>query len=204
VNGRILLATRSPGKLRELRAMLTAERVDVVDLGAAGIPEGGDEEALEYAATFEENALAKARHFHRLSGLPTIADESGLEVRALHGAPGVYSKRWSARPDLTGKALDDANNARLLRELAARTDRRARYVCAAAYCDEAVSFVERGETEGVIVAEPRGDDGFGYDPYFESVELGRTFAEVSMSEKATVSHRARAFGKLLRRMASHR
>ncbi|HET9453687.1 MAG TPA: non-canonical purine NTP pyrophosphatase [Gemmatimonadaceae bacterium] len=200
----MLLATRSAGKLRELQPMFAAAGYEAIDLTAAGIPERPDEEHLETAATFEENALIKARHFHRLSGLPTVADDSGIEVDALGGAPGVRSKRWSGRADLEGQALDDANNALLLERLGAlgaSTGRGARYVCAAALCDGAREIVERGETAGVITLAPRGTGGFGYDPYFESAELGRTFGEVTLAEKARVSHRARAFAKLLRRMA---
>jgi XTP/dITP diphosphohydrolase len=197
---RVLLATRSPGKLRELRPMFAAAGIDIIDLAAANIAEAADEDTLETAMTFEENALAKARHFHGVSGLPTVADDSGLEVDALGGAPGVYSKRWSARADLGGQALDDANNALLVQRLEGAENRRARYVCAAAYCDPEVELVERGETDGIIALAPRGAGGFGYDPYFESTDLGRTFGEVSTEEKARVSHRARAFAKLLQRL----
>lgn len=198
----VVLATRSGGKIRELRAIFSAADIDVVSLDALGIRETGDEDALETADTFEENALLKARHFHRLTGRPTVADDSGLEVRALAGAPGVYSKRWSGRSDLTGQSLDDANNALLLERLAAHDDRDARYVCAAAFVDDADAFVVRGETVGRITRAPRGAGGFGYDPYFESAELtgSRTFAEVSMEEKGRVSHRARAFAALVARL----
>lgn len=199
---RVLLATRSAGKIRELRALFADAGLQVIDLHDAGVEERPDEDTLECAATFEENALAKARYFHRLTKWPTVADDSGLEVDALAGAPGVHSKRWSNRTDLSGQALDDANNALLLRRLDGATDRRARYVCAAAYCDVATEFVERGEVRGSIMRVPRGNGGFGYDPCFESEELGRTFAEVSLEEKSSVSHRARAFNKLLRRLAS--
>jgi XTP/dITP diphosphohydrolase len=195
----LLLATRSAGKIRELRPMFARAGFDVMDLASAGIAETPDEDALETADTFEENALLKARHFHRRSGLPTVADDSGIEVRALNGAPGVRSKRWSERPDLTAQALDDANNALLLARLEGADDRAARYVCAAAFCGD-VEIVVRGEVEGVITREPRGSGGFGYDPYFESLELGRTFGEVGMEEKARVSHRARAFGTLMARL----
>jgi XTP/dITP diphosphohydrolase len=207
----LLLATRSPGKLRELRPMFEAAKIAVIDLVAAGVAEQPVEDELEVATTFEENALAKARYFHRLSGLPTIADDSGLEVFALDGRPGVHSKRWSGRKDLRGHALDDANNALLLEQLEhaagmpAEGDRGARYVCVAAYCDANIGMTERGETRGRITRVPRGNGGFGYDPYFESEELeGRTFGEVSMAEKARVSHRARAFAKLLQRLMSRR
>ena len=182
--------------------MFASAGLEIVDLASAGIAEGRDEDALETADTFEENALRKARHFHRLSGMPTVADDSGIEVRALSGAPGVRSKRWSERPDLSGQALDDANNALLLSRLAHARDRSARYVCAAAFCGDASvgELVVRGEVEGVITREPRGTGGFGYDPYFESLELGKTFGEVSMEAKARVSHRARAFGNLLAKL----
>lgn len=204
MTGRLLLATRSGGKLRELRPLFAAAGFTIVDLGDAGIPPTPGEDALETADTFEENALLKARHFARLSAMPTVADDSGIEVRALGGAPGVRSKRWSNRPDLDGQALDDANNALLLQRLEGARDRRARYVCAAALVDGATELVARGETEGVITQAPRGTGGFGYDPFFESVELGRTFGEVTLEEKARVSHRARAFAGLLRKIAALR
>lgn len=198
----MLLATRSPGKIRELRALFAARNIDVVGLADMGVPPSPEEDALESAATFEENALAKARWFHGRTGMPTVADDSGLCVEALGGAPGVYSKRWSGRTDLDGQALDDANNALMLSRLSGAASRRARYVCAAAYCDRARAIVERGETAGVITEVPQGDSGFGYDPYFLSDELGRTFAEVSLEEKTLVSHRGRAFSRLLARIAT--
>lgn len=200
-SARILLATRSPGKIRELRALFVDAGLEVIDLGAAGIAESPEEDGLETASTFEENALAKARHFHRVSRMPTVADDSGLEATALGGEPGVRSKRWSGRDDLQGQALDDANNALLLERLRTASDRRARYVCAAAYCDGEREVVERGETSGRITTTPSGPDGFGYDPYFASDELGKTFGDVSMEDKARVSHRARAFTKLLSHIA---
>lgn len=198
----LLLATRSAGKIRELLPMFMAAGLEVKSLDDAGIAEAPGEDTLESAATFEENALAKARHFHRLSGLPTVADDSGLEVAALGHGPGVHSKRWSGRPELSGQELDDENNALLLRRMALCEDRRARYVCVAAFCDGAVELIDRGEVAGRITRAARGAGGFGYDPYFESDELGRTFGEVSADEKARVSHRARAFAKLLQRLAS--
>lgn len=192
-----LLATRSAGKLRELRAIFEGYGVAVIDLVEAGIPETATEDDLEAFATFEENALAKARYFHERSGRPTFADDSGLAVRALGGAPGVHSKRWSGRPDLTGQALDDENNRLLLERLRDADDRGASYVCAAAYVDADRSLVCRGVVEGRILTETRGDGGFGYDPYFWSEELGQTYAEVDRSAKERVSHRGRAFRALL-------
>jgi XTP/dITP diphosphohydrolase len=200
---RVLLATRSAGKIVELRAMFAVAEVPATDLAAERIPETPAEDDLETGTTYEGNALAKARYFHALTGLPTAADDSGIEVEALGGAPGVHSKRWSGVP-LSGAAQDAANNALLQRRLADASDRRARYVCVAAYCDGVREFTERGESTGRILATPRGSGGFGYDPYFESDELQRTFAEVSMEEKARVSHRARAFNKLLQHLSWQR
>ena len=192
-----LLATRSPGKLRELTPLFAQAGIEVVTLDVAGIPESKDEDAIEVFSTFEENAVAKARYFHEKSGLATFADDSGLEVLALGGAPGVRSKRWSGRSQLTGQALDDANNAELLRALGPSVDRRARYVCAAALASDGGTIVRRGIVEGRIVEEGRGGNGFGYDPFFLSTELGVTFGEASLEEKERVSHRARAFRELL-------
>ena len=194
----LLLATRSLGKLYELRPLFAQAGLDVVDLDTAGIEENAEEDELEQHATFEENALAKARYFHRRSGgMPTVADDSGLEVLALGGRPGVHTKRWSGRSDLSGRALDEANNQKLLDTLGDETDRRARYVCVAAYVDGREERPFRGESEGRILFAPRGAGGFGYDPLFESVELGLTFAEIDRATKERVSHRGRAFAKLI-------
>lgn len=195
---RLLIATRSHGKLRELRDLFASTDFALVDLTEAGIDERVEEDELEVFETFEENALAKARYFHARSGLPTVADDSGLEVEALGGAPGVRSKRWSGRPDLSGAALDAANNALLHERLGDASERRARYVCAVAFVDGQHEIVRRGEVNGTIEREGAGANGFGYDPYFRSTELGRTFGEASASEKHAVSHRARAFAALLR------
>jgi XTP/dITP diphosphohydrolase len=202
----ILVATRSRGKLHELIPLFAAVGIEVIDLDAAGIEERlAEEEAIERYDTFEENALAKARYFHeRSGGLPTVADDSGLEVVALGGRPGVHTKRWSGRTDLAGAALDAANNAKLLAELNGVADRRARYVCAAAYVDTTHALTARGETTGRILRAPRGSGGFGYDPLFESDELGLTFAEVERGVKERVSHRGRAFAQLIAAMRATR
>jgi XTP/dITP diphosphohydrolase len=199
--GAILLATRSAGKLRELRPMFGGAGLSVVDLPELGIAESEDEEALEQYATFEENAMAKARYFHKRTRLPVVADDSGLEVEALGGRPGVRSKRWSGRADLGGQALDDSNNARLVESLRGVADRRARYVCVAAYVDSGHALLRRGEAPGVILDAPRGAGGFGYDPYFVLAGTGRTFGELSISEKEQLSHRGRAFSALIRAIA---
>jgi XTP/dITP diphosphohydrolase len=196
----MLLATRSAGKLHELRPLLLARGIGIVSLEDAGMPETDAEDSLEVYATFEENALAKARYFARMSGRPTLADDSGLAVDALGGRPGVMSKRWSGRTDLTGQALDDENNRLLLEALSAQCDRRAHYVCAAAYADTSRELVCRGEVQGRILEVAGGSAGFGYDPYFFADELGKTFGEASREEKATISHRARAFTALVDRL----
>jgi XTP/dITP diphosphohydrolase len=202
---RLLLATRSAGKLRELREIFSGFGLDVVDLSALGITESPAEDDLERHETFEENALAKTRYFFELSGgLPTFGDDSGMCVDALGGEPGVYSKRWSGRKDLTGKALDDANNAKLVermrdalkRDPAGYTDS-GRYVSVAAFKDSVGEVVRRGEVEGRVLANPRGSGGFGYDAYFEAPDLGGTFAESTIENTAASSHRARAFRALL-------
>lgn len=198
-----MLATRNAGKLRELRPLFAGAGIQVIDLREAGISETADEDAVEAFETFEENALAKARWFAaRARGRGVIADDSGLEVAALAGAPGVRSRRWSGRADLTGTELDAANNALLLQRMQGVRDRRARFVCAAAWCDGSRELVVRGEVEGEIVnaGEGAGTQGFGYDPLFRATELGMTLAEATVTEKQSVSHRGRAFTELLKEL----
>ena len=197
-----LLATRSLGKLYELRPMFSAAGMEVTDLDGAGFPESAAEADLEVFDSFEENALAKAKYFRAKSKLITIADDSGLEVQALGGAPGVHTKRWSGRADLEGRALDVANNEFLLRKLEKATDRRARYVCVAALVDGSGHRTFRGETEGEILEAPRGEGGFGYDPLFLSSDLGITFAEAERAVKERGSHRGRAFTQLIAWLAA--
>lgn len=197
----LLIATRSEGKRRELLPLLAPLGSRLLTLDEAGVAPDPAEDAIEAHATFEENAVAKARWFHERTGLPCIADDSGLAVDALGGAPGVRSKRWSGRDDLEGAALDAANNAMLLESLAAAEaagarGRGARYVCVGAYVDGQRELVRRGETVGFILDVPRGTGGFGYDPYFWSPELAATFGEATMEAKAQVSHRGRAMRAL--------
>jgi XTP/dITP diphosphohydrolase len=201
----LLVATRSEGKLREIRPMFAAAGLTLVSLDELEIEESQEEAELEPYATFEENALSKARYFYEVSGgIPTVADDSGLEVAALGGQPGVRSKRWSGRHDLTGVALDAENNRALLTSLDGVADTSARYVCVAAYVAVGLELTARGETSGSIVRAPQGSGGFAYDPYFLSSELGRTFGESSPSEKERVSHRGRAFRALVARIKSGR
>lgn len=195
---RVVVATRNAGKLHELRPLLAEAGFTAVDLAEAGVAPADAEDAVEAHDTFEANALAKARYFAaRCGGLPVLADDSGLAVDALGGAPGVRSKRWSGRGDLTGRPLDAANNARLLERLAGVAERGAAFRCAMAWSGGDVELVRTGEVRGRIVDEPRGEHGFGYDAYFLADELGRTFGEVTREEKAAVSHRARAARALL-------
>lgn len=193
---RVLIATRSAGKLRELRGILYDGGMQGITLDDARIEYSPDEEGIECFETFEDNALAKARYFHRKSGLPTVADDSGLSVSSLGGAPGVWSKRYSGRDDLEGQELDDANNSKLLSALKGFRDVTASYTCAAAYVDGYSEASALGRTFGRIVTEPVGGNGFGYDPYFFSIELDKTFGEAGVPEKAVVSHRGRAFRAL--------
>lgn len=196
-DGPFLLASRSAGKIRELNGILASAGLRAVNLSEARIPVSADEDGIECYDTFEQNALAKARYFHALSGMPTLADDSGLCVDALGGAPGVWSKRFSGRSDLTGQELDDANNAKLMESLTGAADFGAGYKCAAAFVGNGFEAVEMGEVRGRVVHTPRGDGGFGYDPYFLATELGMTFGEASVEAKEQISHRGRAFRALL-------
>ncbi len=197
-----LLATRNAGKLRELRDIFAQHKIRVTDLTEAGVPETPDEESIESWDTFEENALAKAQYFYRRTGIPTFADDSGLAVDVLNGAPGVRSKRLSGRTDLTGRSLDAANNATLLGQLRRvnALPAHAAFVCAAAFADADRAVVRTGTTAGVVVPQPRGFSGFGYDPHFVSDELQQTFGEASDEAKLRIGHRGRAFRSLLKEL----
>ena len=201
----LLLATRSEGKLRELRQIFADFGLRVADISSLGIARSPTEDTLEAFDTFEENALAKARYFYEAAGgIPTFGDDSGMCVDALGGEPGVLSKRWSGRDDLEGAALDAANNQKLLSRMkqARQTPGRqftaaARYVAVAAFKDVHGEVTRRGEIEGRVLETPRGSGGFGYDPYFEAPDLGGTFAESPIEKTASSSHRSRAFRALL-------
>lgn len=197
---RLLVATRSAHKMREIRRILAdVPSLTVLDLDEAGIPEDPVEDDLEVFDTFEENALAKARHFFGLAGIPTVADDSGISVDALDGRPGVRSKRFAPDAGLEGQERDDANNRYLVQSLASvpPADRTARYVCVAALVVDGEEPVFcRGEAPGLVLDVPRGQGGFGYDPYMLDPELGRTFAELDPDEKNARSHRGAAFRAL--------
>ena len=199
----LLVATRSEGKLREIRPMFAAAGLTLVSLDELEIEESDEEADLEQYSTFDENALAKARYFYEVSGgIPTVADDSGLEVDALQGKPGVLSKRWSGRSDLRGEALDAANNEALLTAVRGATATDARYVCVAAYVAVGLELTARGETAGSIVREARGTNGFGYDPVFIPHGHEQTFGEMEPSAKHAMSHRAQAFEQLVQWLAT--
>ena len=192
---RFLLGSTNPGKLREYREILQGIDVELVaPTDLAPIPPEPDEEAQ----TFAENASAKARAYATASGLQTIADDSGLEVRALRGAPGVRSRRFFGED-----ASAEDRNVKLLALLEGVDDRSARFVCVTALAspDGHVELFE-GEVHGEIAESPRGDSGFGYDPVFVIAGDGRTMAELTSEEKHRVSHRGLAGGKLRARLAA--
>ena len=189
---RIVLASNNPGKLREIGALLAPLGIEVIPQARLGI-----EEAEEPHDTFLENALAKARHASRASGLPALADDSGLCVDALGGEPGVHSAYFAGREG-SREARDGRNNAKLLASLGA--ERKAHYVCVMALVKSAEDpdpLVAEGTWHGEIARAPRGTNGFGYDPLFLLPERGLTAAELAPEDKNRLSHRARAAARLL-------
>lgn len=196
---KLLAATRSAGKQREFRRVLEPAGIEVVFPDDVGLYPTQVEDQLELGGSFEINATRKAEHFARLSGLPTVADDSGLEVLSLGGAPGVRSRRWAGATG-TDVEVDAANNAELLRRLTGATGvrRGAQYRCVLVYLTAhgALPRVFEGSCGGRILEEPKGQGGFGYDPYFFSEELGKSFGEASPEEKDAVSHRGRALRDL--------
>ncbi len=196
----LVAATRSRHKLDEIRRILgTDPGLRVLSLDEAGIPYAAEEDEIETFDTFEENAKAKAAYFNGLCGAATIADDSGLEVDVLDGAPGVRSKRFAPTPNLVGEERDRANNEHLVKLLASHKPERrtGRYVCVAVlHFGIGDPMVFRGEAPGVVVLEPRGEGGFGYDPHFQDAETGKTFAELDPEEKDARSHRGNAFRTL--------
>jgi XTP/dITP diphosphohydrolase len=194
---KIVIASNNPGKLRELAALLAT-------LGIEALPQGEFHvaEAEEPHETFLENALAKARNASRATGLPALADDSGLCVPALAGAPGVHSAYYAGKAG-TREERDARNNAKLVEALRERADRAAYYYCVLVLLrshDDPAPIVADGSWPGEIVLAPRGGGGFGYDPYFQ-VEGGRTAAELAAGEKNAVSHRARALRALAARLS---
>jgi XTP/dITP diphosphohydrolase len=202
---KILAATRSAGKQREIRRVLAARGLEIVFPDDVWLRESSAGDPVEVGESFEANARQKAEYFVRLSSLPTFADDSGLEVFSLGGAPGVHSKRWAGATGSEAE-VDLANNTELLRRLAgAPTAKRlARYRCVLYFLPSfgAVPTICQGDCSGRILDAPRGSRGFGYDPYFFSIELGKTFGEATDEEKDSVSHRGRALRALAHTLAS--
>ena len=194
---KIVLATGNPGKVREIRRILGELGVEVVPQTELGV---GD--ADETGSSFVENALIKARHASLMTGLPAIADDSGLVVDALDGRPGVYSARYSG-----AGATDESNIDKLLRELAGVPDgkRTAAFHCCAVYvsADDSTSLVAEGRWPGRILAERRGTGGFGYDPVFYDPDCGRTAAELGPELKNALSHRGKALTALAGMLRQH-
>lgn len=196
---KLLVATRNEGKIREIRDLFAGLPFQLVFPADQFLERLPDEPDLERGTSFAENAVAKARYFAKRGNLATLAEDSGLEVDALDGAPGVFSARWAQMHGVG--AGDSANNALLLERLAAvpEEDRTARYRCVVAYLETPLAKPQLVEAtcEGRILAGPRGSGGFGYDPLFLSTELGMTFAEAPMAAKQRVSHRGRAIRALV-------
>ena len=184
----IVLATRNPGKVREFQMLLDGFPVEIRGLGDFGpIPE-----AVEDGATFDDNAYKKALHTAKVLGLPAIADDSGLVVEALGGAPGVFSARYAGE-----KASDSDNISKLLREMSGKKNRKAAFECVISIAVPTGSALTyEGRCEGELTVEPQGEGGFGYDPVFFYPPFGKTFAEIPLQEKNRVSHRGRALAEV--------
>ena len=188
---KIILATQNQGKIRELQELLVDKGIEVLSL--LDIPEWEDVE--ENGETFADNAALKARAAVKRTGLIALADDSGLEVDALDGAPGVYSARYAGEPK-----DDQRNNDKLLHQLETTSDdkRTARFRCALVMATPSgKEYLTEGAVEGQIIRQRRGQDGFGYDPIFYLPEYSRTMAELTMTEKNKLSHRAQAFRKVI-------
>ena len=190
---KLVLASNNAKKMKELNALLAPLGFEVIPQGQLGIPE-----AEEPHCTFVENALAKARHAAKLSGLPALADDSGLWVAALGGAPGVYSARYAGEPK-----SDARNNEKLFADLAGKPDRRAHFVSVLVlvrHADDPQPLIAEGEWHGEILPAQRGEGGFGYDPLFFVPEFGMTAAELDAETKNRVSHRGLAMQQLIARL----
>lgn len=190
---RLVLASSNAGKLRELSALLAPLAIEVIAQSTLGVSD-----AEEPHLTFVENALAKARHASAATGLPALADDSGICVAALSGRPGVHSARYAA---VSGAdRSDEANNARLIRELEGISDRRASYVCVLVlvrHANDPTPIIAESHWHGEVVSTPQGGGGFGYDPYFWLPEFGCTAAQLAPAHKNAVSHRGRAVRALV-------
>ena len=190
---KLVLASNNAGKLKEFGALLAPLGFELHAQREFNVPE-----AEEPHATFVENALAKARHAARLTGLPALADDSGVCANALGGAPGVYSARYAGEPK-----SDDRNNHKLIADLASHADKSAYYYCVLVFvrhADDPQPVIADGRWDGEIIAEARGEGGFGYDPYFLLPSLGKTVAELDAEEKNRLSHRGQALRQLVEKL----
>ncbi len=198
---KIVLATGNQGKVNELAHLLAQQNIEIVPQSEFDVPE-----VAETGTTFVENAIIKARHAAKLTGLPAVADDSGLEVDALHGAPGVYSARYAA--DITqGKVTDDDNTNKLLAALDGTPDelRSARFHCVLVYMrheNDPTPIICHGVWQGSISREKMGDQGFGYDPVFWQADLNMTSAQLPRELKNTLSHRGQALTKLVAELSA--
>ena len=187
---KLVIASSNPGKLREISQILAPLGIEVLPQSAFRV-----QEADEPHATFIENALAKARHAAAISGLPALADDSGICVDALGGAPGVHSARYAGEP-----LSDERNNARLLQALGDRPDREAHYYCVIVLMrnpQDPEPMIAQGVWRGEILRAPRGSGGFGYDPLFLDLQIGQTGAELAPARKNLISHRGKALALLV-------
>ena len=190
---KLVLASNNAGKLKEFGELLATVGFEVHPQGEFNVPE-----AEEPHITFVENALAKARHAARITGLPALADDSGICARALGGAPGVYSARYAGEPK-----SDARNNEKLIADLEPQGDKSAYYYCVLVFvrhADDPQPVIADGRWEGEVIAEARGQGGFGYDPYFLLPTLGKTVAELSAEEKNRLSHRGQALRALVEKL----
>nr|WP_314860596.1 RdgB/HAM1 family non-canonical purine NTP pyrophosphatase [uncultured Undibacterium sp.] len=193
MNKKIVLASNNAGKLKEFRQILAPLEIELIAQASLDIPD-----APEPFFTFVENALAKARHAAHLSGLPAIADDSGICVNALCGAPGVYSARYAGEPK-----SDQRNNQKLVEALQEAEDRSAYYYCVLVYVrseHDPQPVIADGRWSGQIIDVARGSEGFGYDPYFYLPEFQQTVAELNAEQKNALSHRAQALQELLKKL----
>ncbi len=187
---KLVIASGNKGKLREIGALLASLKIEVMPQSAFNLSE-----IDEPHPTFVENALIKARHVSRYTGLPALADDSGICVNVLKGAPGVFSARYAGEPK-----SDQRNNLKLVETLKTSADRSAYYYCVIVllrHAEDPQPIIADGLWHGEIIPEPRGGGGFGYDPYFLLPELGKTAAELDMDTKNTISHRGKALAKLI-------
>ncbi len=188
---KLAVATRNQAKLREIERLFRGTHIRLVSLADLRVEVKPEEEGLEKHPSFVRNAVAKAEYFHQRTGLPMMAEDSGIRVDALDGEPGVSSKRYAPEPMQTEYGVDRANNLHLLRRLkdVADADRTAHFHCAVAVVLGDETRVFGGRVDGVILREPQGEAGFGYDPLFYLPERGVTTAQLSVDEKNEISHR---------------